>query len=113
MEIDLVYVDRSTGQLELFVILDAPLDTRQAVRALYAKVGRYCGHIASGQAVRGLPPAAATSHPTVVLMAPRHAASAELQNLQGVQLRAKKLGCELEVRPHDANVKPDPRPIDG
>ena len=112
-EIDLVYVDRQTGQLELFIVLDAPVDTRPAVHALYAKVAAYCRHVESGRAVQGLPAASAALRPTVVLMAPRHAGSAELQNLQGVQLRAKKLGCRLEVHPHDANVKPDPRPIDG
>lgn len=108
-EIDLTYVDRQSGQLELFVILDERVNTRQSVRALYQKLDNYRRYVELGQAFKDHPGADASRKPLFVLMAPREADSADVQNLEGVQLRCKSQGYRAVVRPYDPNVKRAPR----
>jgi len=108
-EIDLTYVDQQSGQLELFVILDEPVSTRQSIRALYKKLRSYRSYVATGLAFKDHPAANSKRKPVVTIMAPREADSAEMQNLEGVRLRLANQGYKVAIRPYDRNVKPSPR----
>jgi hypothetical protein len=108
-QVDLIELDPKTSQIRLLVVLgEDRVNSRQAVKALYKKFNNYQDFITSGQVLAAAPNGSTTVRPVVVVMAPREASSAELQNLEGLKLAASKVGAAVEVRPYVAALAVKP-----
>ena len=112
-QVDLIELDPKTSQLQLLVLLDEDrIDTRAAVKALYRKFNNYQDFIDSGQALTAVPSGNKTLRPLVVVVAPKDATNAEMQNLAGLKLAASKVNAEVEVRPYAPGVRSKPIAIE-